>query len=116
MDYEALSTNLTFDMCELRRCENVTIMDDNVVEQNESFIVTLGRTPGWDDRIALTTVTGMIQITDNDGGCCYATTIRFYKLTRTPNNGVNCRIYGICQNDNLFTHFYTIVCILVIQK
>ena len=78
MDYMAPSTILMFDECdrELRLCGNVTIVDDDVVEQNESFSVTLKKTPDLDDRITLTRVNGMIHIIDNDGACCNATTIR----------------------------------------
>ena len=45
----------------------MTIVDDEVLENVESFTVTLERTPGLDMRIALNPVNGRIEITDNDG-------------------------------------------------
>ena len=46
---------------------NVTIENDVVLEDTESFDVTLERTTGLDGRITLDPVDGEIEITDNDG-------------------------------------------------
>ena len=57
-----------FEECERRRCVNVTIVDDEVLERTmESFDVTLERTTGLDNRIAFNPAKGMIVIRENDG-------------------------------------------------
>ena len=67
MDYLGLSTILMFPACQRRGCVNVTIVDDEVLEREvESFTVTLERTPGLDNRIALNPVDGVVEIRDND--------------------------------------------------
>ena len=45
---------------------NVTIENDAVLEDTESFDVTLERTFDLDNRITLDPVDGVIEITDND--------------------------------------------------
>ena len=67
MDYIELSTILNFPACGTKRCVDVTIVDDNVLENVESFTVTLERTPGLDMRITLDPVDGVVEITDDDG-------------------------------------------------
>ena len=67
MDYIGLSTILRFPACETEQCVNVTIIDDEVLENVESFDVTLERTPGLDMRITLDPVHGVVEITDEDG-------------------------------------------------
>ena len=67
MDYETLSTTLTFAACETRRCVDVVIVDDMIVEQDETFTVTLQRTPDLDSRITFSQTAGAIEITNNDG-------------------------------------------------
>ena len=69
MDYGALSTTLTFDTCETRKCTNIAIANDDILEGTESFNVTLEDTSGLDDRITLDPVDGEIQISDRDGIC-----------------------------------------------
>ena len=67
-DYTGLSgSNLPFSACQNRSCVNITIHDDMIVENVESFNVTLERTPGLDMRITLDPVDGEIEISDNDG-------------------------------------------------
>ena len=68
MDYRELSTILKFPTCGTRQCVNVSIVDDDVLENVESFYVTLERTPGLDVRIALDPVDGIISIIDNGEG------------------------------------------------
>ena len=46
---------------------NISIVDDEVLENIESFTVTLERTPGLSSRIELDPVDGIIRIIDNDG-------------------------------------------------
>ena len=65
-DYETLSTTLMFAACETRRCVNVAIMEDILVESIETFGVTLERTPDLDRNITLNPVTEEIEIIDND--------------------------------------------------
>ena len=72
MDYGALSTILMFAECQNRSCENISIEDDAVVENDELFNVTLERAEDLDSRIMLnrSRVDGKIEIKDNDGMCC----------------------------------------------
>ena len=67
MDYEPLSTLLIFNTCDTRQCTNITIKNDAVLENTESFCVNLLRTPDLDSRITLDPVLAEIEITDNDG-------------------------------------------------
>ena len=70
MDYIGPSTILRFPTCGTRQCVNVSIVDDDVLENVESFYVTLERTPGLDVRITLDPVDGIISITDDGQPCC----------------------------------------------
>ena len=67
LDYSALSVILSFNECEEKSCANATILDDEILENLETFNVTLARTVGLDSRITLDPVHGVIEITDNDG-------------------------------------------------
>ena len=62
-----MSTILAFDTCENKTCTLVTIVDDTIPENIESFNVILGEPPGLDDRISLDPVNGECQIIDDDG-------------------------------------------------
>ena len=64
-DYDGLPATVKFPVCALGTCVNVTIADDAVVENTESFRISLTRTTGLDSRITLTGTTE-IQISDND--------------------------------------------------
>ena len=64
MDYSSVPTPLKFDSCETRQCTNITIMNDMLVENTESFSVTLVRTADLDTRITLDPDVGEIVITD----------------------------------------------------
>ena len=44
-------------------------MNDAVLENIETFAVTLARTSGLDSRIVLSPVNGVVEIIDNDGEC-----------------------------------------------
>ena len=65
MDYGALSTIVTFGTYDTQQCVNITIVDDEVLENVESFFVNLERTPGLDSRITLNPVDGLICINDS---------------------------------------------------
>ena len=67
MDYGAVNVTLSFEACDIRRCVNVTIINDEVLEDVESLDVTLERPPGLDIRVTLLPVDGEIIITDDDG-------------------------------------------------
>ena len=68
MDYIAVDTLLMFEACERRRCVDVSIVDDEILEGGpEVFQYTLERTPGLDSSIELNPVLGRVEIIDNDG-------------------------------------------------
>ena len=62
MDYGAVSTIMTFTACETRRCLDITIVNDTEGEPDETFGITLERTPGLTGRITLDPMDGMITI------------------------------------------------------
>ena len=66
MDYGGVDTILTFGACEIKRCVNISIVDDTVREINEVFTYSLRRTASLDSRISLESVDGGITIVDND--------------------------------------------------
>ena len=64
MDYTTLSPIvLTFGECDVRRCVNVSIDDDLVIEAEESFAVTLEE---MEERITISREDGNITIIDDD--------------------------------------------------
>ena len=67
MDSGNESTLFAFDTCETRRCTEIPIVNDMVVELNESFLVILERTHDLDSRITLNPVNGAVEIIDDDG-------------------------------------------------
>ena len=68
LDYSTQSTVvLQFVECDKRMCTSVVIIDDSMIENEESLTVTLHETPGTDDAITLTVVNGVINIFDDDG-------------------------------------------------
>ena len=64
-DYDGIPATVKYPACALGTCINVTIVDDAVVENMESFSISLTRTTGLDNRIMLTGTTDF-QIRDND--------------------------------------------------
>ena len=66
MDYGAVSTLLMFDSCETQQCTNITITNDEGLENTESFSITL-LTSTDTNNIILDPVFGEIEITDDDG-------------------------------------------------
>ena len=67
LDYDKVSTILTFNKCDTQQCTEIPIVDDMMEELTESFSLTLERTPDLDSRITLDPVDGVVEITDNDG-------------------------------------------------
>ena len=67
LEYGAVDSILRFAACEMRSCVYAFIMDDIILENGESFILTLERTPDLDSRITLDPVNGVVEITENDG-------------------------------------------------
>ena len=67
-DYTTLTTILTFEARETRRCVDIAIVDDCVVERKlESFRGGLTRTRDLDSRIRVSKVDAVVNITDDDG-------------------------------------------------
>ena len=62
MDYGNLSTIVMFGICQTRQCVEITIVDDGVLENVESFFVNLESTPGLDSRITLNPTRAEVQI------------------------------------------------------
>ena len=55
-----------FGACQKRSCINITINDDEINEDDESFEVTLQHTSDLDDRIIIAPMTAEINIIDDD--------------------------------------------------
>ena len=71
MDYEALDVDLMFEECMRRKCVNVTIVDNQIKEPNETFTFHLNRTTDLSPRIILDPVDGKSYlIDDGDGKFC----------------------------------------------
>ena len=68
MDYVALDVNLMFEKCMRRKCVNVTIVEDQMKESNETFTFHLNRTTELSPRIILHPVNGESYIIDDDDG------------------------------------------------
>ena len=65
MDYGSVDTTLLFAACESQSCVNVSITNDDTLENTESFFVNLNRN-GLDSRITLDPTRGEIEILDDD--------------------------------------------------
>ena len=62
-----MSTIMTFTACETRRCVDITIVNDTKGEPDETFGITLERTPDLTGRITLDPMDGMITISGDIG-------------------------------------------------
>ena len=62
---------LEFGACDRRQCVNVTITDDDVVEETEIVEATLERLSDTDDRIILAPAIAKVVVTDDDGESAY---------------------------------------------
>ena len=58
-DFQPVSTALSFSGCDIRSCANVSIVFDNLIEETETFTITLERALA---RIVLYPVNGMVNI------------------------------------------------------
>ena len=56
-----------FDVCDTRQCVLISITNDNKVEKEEKFNVSMTRTVGLDDRVELERVLTTIEVFDTDG-------------------------------------------------
>ena len=65
MDYGSVGTILPFSACESQSCVNVSITNDDTLENTKSFFVNLDRN-GLDSRITLNPTRGEIEILDDD--------------------------------------------------
>ena len=65
MHYDSLTTTLLFAACEIRSCVNVSITNNDTLENTKSFFVNLDRN-GLDSRIRLDPTRGEIEILDDD--------------------------------------------------
>ena len=70
VDYVSTSVTLTFDESSTRACSDISITPDDIYEGDETFSVTL--TTG-DGDVTLEPDSGVVTITDDDGGICYFT-------------------------------------------
>ena len=68
MDYEVVFTLLMFNMCEVRKCTDINIINDATLENVELFSVSL-LTSNLDYAISLDPHAAEIEIIDNDGLC-----------------------------------------------
>ena len=67
-DYAHLSTLSRMAACVMRQCVFVSIIDDDLFEDDEQFSVVLSEGPELDSRIILTTNITSIIIIDEDKG------------------------------------------------
>ena len=87
MDYGSITTTLPFGRCQTQSCVDVPITNDAVLENTESFFVSLLRN-GLDSRITLDPTQGEIEIIDNDGMHCYCSPLHHCSTLHTwPTNG-----------------------------
>ena len=68
MDYnQTTPVTLEFEMCSMIQCHYISIVDDDVLESNEIFYVTLEGTADLDrDKIRLDPANGTIEIRDDE--------------------------------------------------
>ena len=69
-DYSTTSTRLllNFDICDSSACVKLSVMNDSIAENVESFNITLEMTY---PRIRLESVHGVVTIVDDDGMCMH---------------------------------------------
>ena len=66
-DYISMDTLLLFEPNDAESCVDVIIQNDNIVEQTESFTVTLEKSLDLNDRVILNHTDRTISIIDDDG-------------------------------------------------
>ena len=90
MDYQPLSTTISFESCETRQCINISIVSDLIDEPEESFNYTLERTPDLDPRISLDPVEGEIVIESQcPDGCSGGIHVHMIKFLCSYNDGLS---------------------------
>ena len=63
-----MSRVLTFRACYTRECVSIRTVSDCIMEDNpDTFFVRLGRTPGLNQRIDVSTERSVVNIIDNEG-------------------------------------------------
>ena len=63
-DFQLVSTDLMFERCSNRSCTSITIQSDEIMEETETFTITLERTLNLNPRIRLSQVDGEVTILD----------------------------------------------------
>ena len=63
-----MSQVLTFRRCDTSECVSIRTVSDCIMEDNpDTFLVHLGRTPGLNQRINVSTERSVVNIRDNEG-------------------------------------------------
>ena len=58
--------NETFPACTPELCFLITTVNDELVEEDEEFYISLSSGPNWDNRVYLNQTTAKVTIIDND--------------------------------------------------
>ena len=66
-DYGHSPVYLRFRACQNKACADISIVNDNITEYDESFGIVLERTPNLDSRISLSPESSVVTIMDDDG-------------------------------------------------
>ena len=66
-DHSHLCHIVTFEKCSREACEYMILVDDRMVERDETFYVTLGRTPDLDEHIRLHPTEKRVKLLNDDG-------------------------------------------------
>ena len=64
-DFVPVFTDLRFERCGNRSCTNISIQSDLIMEETETFTISLDRTFGLDPRIQLDPFEGVVTIFDD---------------------------------------------------
>jgi hypothetical protein len=65
-DYGHSPVYLRFRVCQNKACADISIVNDNITEYDESFGIVLERTPNLDSRISLSPESSVVTIMDDD--------------------------------------------------
>ena len=65
-DYGHSPVYLRFRACQNKACADISIVNDNITEYDESFGIVLERTPNLDSRISLSPESAVVTIMDDD--------------------------------------------------
>jgi hypothetical protein len=66
-DYGHSPVYLRFSACQNKACADISILNDNITEYDESFGIVLERAPNLDSRISLSPESAVVTIMDDDG-------------------------------------------------